>query len=244
MLLKCILSLYTFILFFGLIGLMVIPSLLVYYSIYFFTKYPQDTFQKLASYIYRTFYILVPKIDIDIKILNSLPKSAIYISSHQATFDYPLLGMFIPKYLTITNINVKNIPFINYIGKLIGVRYLNKSSIDEVHNIFEELENMLDEDRNVLLFPEGTRGDGNRLSRFKHGAFRLSFKSNKPVVPILLDGSSKIITKGKFCFNDLNRHTIKVRMLEPIYPDTFKNENEMLKYVQNIMEEKIKENRC
>ncbi|WP_321778433.1 lysophospholipid acyltransferase family protein [Sulfurimonas sp.] len=242
--LKCILSVYVFVLFFGLIGVMVLPSLAIYYIIYPFTKYPQDTFQKLASYIYKTFYFLVPKIQTDIKIQNTLATGAIYISTHQSSLDYPLLGMFIPKYLTITNINVKNIPFINYIGKLIGVRYLNKSSIDEVHSIFEEFEEMLNANRNVLLFPEGTRGDGKKLSRFKHGAFRLSFKTNKPVIPILLDGSSDIITKGDFCFNNLDTHTIKVTILEPIYPNAFKNENEMLKYVQNFMEQKLKESRC
>ena len=242
--LKCILSSYVFILFFGLIGIFVFPSLVIYYSIYFFSKFPQDIFQKLASYIYKIFFILVPRISTDIKISNSLPKSAIYISTHQSSLDYPLLGMFVTRYLTITNINVKNITFINYIGKLIGVRYLNKSSIDEVHSIFEEFEDMLKKDRNILLFPEGTRGDGEKLSRFKHGAFRLSFQTNKPIIPIILDGSSKIVSKGKFCFNNLKKHTIKVRMLEAIYPHNFKNENEMLKYAQKIMEYKHNENIC
>ena len=239
--LKCILSSYTFILFFGLIGLFVIPSLIVYYAIYPFTKFPQDTFQKYASYIYKLFYFITPKIYTDIKISKDLPKSAIYVSTHQASLDYPLLGIFIERYLTITNINVKYVPFINYIGKLIGVRYLNKSNIDEVQSIFKEFEEMLNLDRNILLFPEGTRGDGQKLARFKHGAFRLAFKTNKPIVPIILDGSHKIVSKGSFCFNDTKKHTIKVRMLKPIYPSDFENENKMLKYVQNLMEYKNNE---
>lgn len=242
--LKCILSSYAFILFFGLIGIFLIPSLLVYYIIYPFIKYPQDIFQKLASFIYKIFFILVPKIKTDIKISDELPKSAIYISTHQSSLDYPLLGMFVQKYLTITNINAKKIPLINYIGKLIGIRYLNKSSIDEMHHIFEEFQEMLNMDRNILLFPEGTRGDGKKLSRFKHGAFRLAFNTNKPIVPIILDGSAKIVSKGNFCFNNIDTHTIRVRMLDPIYPSSFKNENEMLKYAQKIMEYKNSEDIC
>ncbi len=96
---------------------------------------------------------------------------------------------------------------------------------------------MLEEDRNVVFFVEGTRGSGKKLERFKKGAFRLAVKMNKPIIPIIIEGSADILSKGNFCFSTTKKKKITVRMLDAIYPDKFSNESDMLKYTYNIMSE-------
>ena len=109
----CIASSFAFILFFGLIGLFVIPSLIIYALFYPFDKYPQDRFQHLSSVIYKIFFAIMPRLKLDINLLKDLPKSAIYVSTHQSNLDYPILGYFIKKYLIMTTMNFKKIPFIS-----------------------------------------------------------------------------------------------------------------------------------
>jgi 1-acyl-sn-glycerol-3-phosphate acyltransferase len=51
----------------------------------------------------------------------------------------------------------------------------------------------------VLLFPEGTRGDAERLSEFKSGVARLAERfPHVPVVPVFLHGLGKALPRGAF----------------------------------------------
>jgi len=233
--LKCLLSVYAFFLFWGTIGLFVFPSLGIYFLVYFFAKYPQDYFQFLSSVIYKIFFKLLPVVELDIE-KKELIDGAIYISTHQSNIDYPILGSFIKHYLTVTNLNFTRIPFASYVGKLIGARALNKDNLGEIAKMYQELEDILNDNRNVIIFPEGTRGDGKRLKPFKKGAFRLAMRTNKPIVPIQIDGSAKILAKGDPCFKTLSKTKVSVRILDPIYPKDFKDEQEMLNYAMKILQ--------
>jgi 1-acyl-sn-glycerol-3-phosphate acyltransferase len=237
-LIKCLLSVYAFLLFWGTILLFLFPSLIVYFIAYFFVKYPQDYFQYLSSVIFKIFFKLLPVVKIKLDLLDVVPQSAIYIATHQSNIDYPLLGSFIKKYLTITNVNFVTIPFISYVANLIGVRLLKRSNLNDVSYMYEELAKNLNENRNVIIFPEGTRGDGSKLKKFRKGAFRLSKETNKPIIPIQIDGSGKVLAKGEPCFKTLKTTEVKVKMFPPLYPDDFKNEEEMLKKAVEILEYK------
>lgn len=234
--LKCLLSFYAFILFWGTIAFFVFPSLLIYFMVYPWMKYPQDVFQYLSSVIYKIFFRLLYIADLEFKIAETLPDGAIYIATHQSSLDYPILGSFIKKYLTVTNLNFTSIPFASYVGKLIGARSLNKHSLGEIALMYRELEDILHDNRNIIIFPEGTRSNGKKLKKFKKGAFRLSMKTKRPIIPIIIDGSAKILAKGDPCFKTTKRQKVYITMLEPIYPEDFESESQMIEEVSKIME--------
>lgn len=75
------------------------------------------------------------------------------------------------------------------------------------------------EQRNLILFPEGTRGNPGELLPFKKGAARFALNLNKPILPAVIYGSHKIWPRGKVFFGLPTR--IKVFILEPIYPASF-----------------------
>jgi 1-acyl-sn-glycerol-3-phosphate acyltransferase len=236
--LKCLLSVYAFFLFWGTIGLFVFPSLSIYFLVYFFAKYPQDYFQFLSSVIYKIFFKLLPVVDLKIENTDNLPDGAIYIATHQSNIDYPILGSFIKRYLTVTNLNFTRIPFASYVGKLIGARALNKDSLGEIATMYQELEDILNDGRNIIIFPEGTRGNGKKLGRFRKGAFRLAMNTQKPIIPIQIDGSAKILAKGDPCFKTVHKTAVSVKVFDPIYPQDFKDEKEMLEEAMKILEYK------
>ena len=55
---------------------------------------------------------------------------------------------------------------------------------------------LLDQGANLMLFPEGTRARGRRLSHFKHGVSILALEKNVPVVPVYLRGLKEIRPPG------------------------------------------------
>ena len=233
--LNCMVSTFAFILFFGLIGLFLIPSLLLYGVSYPLMRYPQDTFQYMSSVIYKIFFRLQPRLNLEIQLLSQLPESGIYVSSHQSNLDYPILGCFIKKYLIMTTMNFQKIPLISQIGHLIGIRYLDKRHLGKINDIYNEFEAMLEANRNVIFFAEGTRSTNHQLGKFHRGAFRLAKKMNKPIIPVVIENSGLILPKGNFCFSNKKNEKIKVKILESIYPDKFKDEQEMLEFTHHVM---------
>ncbi len=235
MYLKCLLSFYAFVLFWGTIGLFVFPSLLVYFIVYPFMSYPQDIFQSLSAVVYRIFFKFLVVADLKFEGIDTLPNGAIYIATHQSSLDYPILGSFIRKYLTVTNLNFTKIPFASFVGRLIGARSLNKNNLGEIAFMYKELEDILNNNRNIIIFPEGTRNNGKKLKKFKKGAFRLAMKSKKPIVPIIIDGSSQLLAKGDPCFKTISKKSVHVKMLKPLYPKDFNSEQELMEKAFNLM---------
>ena len=47
----------------------------------------------------------------------------------------------------------------------------------------------------MLIFPEGTRGNGVELLPFKRGAFHLAVKSGAPIVPVIIASHEKYAGK-------------------------------------------------
>ena len=102
-------------------------------------------------------------------------------------------------------------------------------------NSFMELDK-----RNLIIFPEGSRGKPNVMKNFRKGAARFSLALNKPIVPIYIGGSSKSWPKGKIFMRPCK---ITINILEPIDPnDYISNQNDNVlnaKQLTTVLEEKI-----
>lgn len=55
---------------------------------------------------------------------------------------------------------------------------------------------LLSQGANLMLFPEGTRARGKKMSRFKHGVSILAKEMGVPVLPVYLEGLQKIRPPG------------------------------------------------
>jgi 1-acyl-sn-glycerol-3-phosphate acyltransferase len=48
----------------------------------------------------------------------------------------------------------------------------------------------------MVIFPEGTRSKKDQMGQFKTGSFKLASKSNRPIIPVTINGSYKIMEHG------------------------------------------------
>jgi 1-acyl-sn-glycerol-3-phosphate acyltransferase len=61
------------------------------------------------------------------------------------------------------------------------------------------LERVLEEGRSILIFPEGTRAEGDEIAPFKSGIYRLALSfPDVELVPVYLDNLSRILPKGSW----------------------------------------------
>jgi 1-acyl-sn-glycerol-3-phosphate acyltransferase len=62
----------------------------------------------------------------------------------------------------------------------------------------EQMGEVLERGESIILFPEGTRGDGSELAPFKSGLFYLASRCpTAEMVPVYLENLSRILPKGE-----------------------------------------------
>lgn len=72
--------------------------------------------------------------------------------------------------------------------------------------------------RNLIMFPEGTRGEPGEMRHFRNGTAMFSLQLNVPILPALIVGSHNAWPKDKIFMRPT---PIEVHILEPIYPSEF-----------------------
>lgn len=73
---------------------------------------------------------------------------------------------------------------------------------------------LLTSNKNIGLFPEGTRTHDGKLKEFKRGAALFSFKTGRPIVPCAIIGTCEAYPRGAKFPRFL---PVKVRIGKPIY---------------------------
>jgi len=160
----------------------------------------------------------------------------IFVSNHSSMFDIPILFKGLaPELRIVYKKELEKIPIFGYQlrkSPFIAVeRNDPRKSMQSLNEAAEQIKNNI----NILLFPEGTRSPDGKVAPFKRGAFLLASKSGKPIIPITVIGSSKIMPKGTFHFEPQD---VTVVIHEPVYYHsqlTKSEESELMENVRNII---------
>ena len=162
---------------------------------------------------------------------ENIPDSSfIFCSNHNSHMDVALLAVATKKsFNDFGMLAARDYWFESWIKRVSVNTVMNLIPVDRASNKEKELSIkdsealcnafMEYEQRNLILFPEGTRGNPGKLLPFKKGAARFALNLNKPILPAVIYGSHKIWPRGKVFFGLPTK--IKVFILEPIYPDSF-----------------------
>ena len=161
---------------------------------------------------------------------NVPDSSFILCSNHNSHMDVALLAVATKKnFNDFGMLAARDYWFESWVKRVSVNTVMNLIPVDRASNKDKELSIKDSEDlcsafmnyeqRNLILFPEGTRGNPGELLPFKKGAARFALNLNKPILPAVIYGSHKIWPRGKVFFGLPTK--IKVFILEPIYPDSF-----------------------
>ena len=85
-----------------------------------------------------------------------------------------------------------------------------------VKESLQQLSQLLQQGKNIIIFPEGTRSRDKELKQFKNAFAILSTELNVPVVPVAIEGSERAVFHP-FKFPRFFTR-IRVEFLQPVYP--------------------------
>ena len=140
------------------------------------------------------------KADITVHGTENLPKSGamLFVSNHQSNFDIPLLlsEIDIPKGF-IAKKELEKVPFIGRWMKEINCLFMDRDDMKQSARIIVDGIKLLKGGYSMVVFPEGTRSKGGAMGEFKAGSFKLATKSGVPIVPLTIDGTSRLLEGNK-----------------------------------------------
>lgn len=132
-------------------------------------------------------------------------RPAVFIGNHQTELDVLLLGAIFPPYCSVTaKKSLRNIPFLGWFMALSRTVFIDRANRETALKAFDgAVAEMKIHRQSVFIFPEGTRSysDEPTLLPFKKGAFHLAVKAGVPVVPIVAENYSHILSPRALRFN-------------------------------------------
>lgn len=142
---------------------------------------------------------------------------AIIAANHIAHTDPPLIAITNKRPVTImAKEELFKVPVLGpYIDHL-GMFSVKRGTADRV--ALRMALDRLAQGRVVVIFPEGTRGDGITLQPPERGMGLIAVKSGAPVIPTCIYGTEKMMTKGKA---GIHRAKVGVTYGAPILPQSF-----------------------
>jgi 1-acyl-sn-glycerol-3-phosphate acyltransferase len=194
---------------------------------------------------YKTIYILfrfIFKLFYRHKIygLEQLPVGAALIAAnHSSYLDPPLLGTSCSEEVYyFARASLFEHYFLNYFIRRLNAYPVKGNATDLA--TFKLIASFLENEKKVLIFPEGIRSPDGNLCDFKNGAAMLALRVNCPVIPVYIHGTFEIWSRFNR-FPTLKGTTACV-FGKPLYPDSYKYlakkeaQDEMTKDVKNSIE--------
>lgn len=113
----------------------------------------------------------------------------------------------------LAKVELKKIPVLGYMFQTSSV-FVDRSSPESRKRSVERLQRTLNAGFSLFLFPEGTRNRTQKpLTPFYDGAFRIAILSQRPIVPLVILGATKVIPMKGI---SLTPGTIRCKYLPPI----------------------------
>jgi 1-acyl-sn-glycerol-3-phosphate acyltransferase len=142
-------------------------------------------------------------------------ESCVYVSNHQSMVD--ILAVFAIRlpFLWISKLENFYVPFLGWTMWLNNYVPVKRGNLRSIRRMLRRCERALRGGSSLFVFPEGTRSNDGNLQKFFRGAFWVAARNRVPVVPVIIDGTARILPKRTF---RIRPQPVTVRLLDPIDP--------------------------
>lgn len=148
----------------------------------------------------------------------------VFFPNHQGLFDaYALAAACDQPFHPVVKKELLEIPVGKLLFRVTDAIALDRENLKQSMKVILEVAERVREGENWMIFAEGTRSkNGNRILPFKGGSFRCAVKPKRPVVPVALIDSYKVLDSGYD-----GPVTVQVHILKPIPYEEYRQWNTM-----------------
>ncbi len=159
-----------------------------------------------------------------------LSKSYLYLSNHESLTDILALYATLPqKVVMVAKRSLFILPVFSWGMWMAGFIFIDRKNTKVAYARLRSADKLIRKGRSVLVFPEGTRGDGGELLKLKRGGFALAQAAQIEVVPVGISGTAQVLPRDSF---PVYPGSIAVCIGEPIAPPSA--DEELSAYMDRI----------
>jgi 1-acyl-sn-glycerol-3-phosphate acyltransferase len=133
-------------------------------------------------------------------------RQRIYFANHTSHLDFVIIWAALPKRLRFLTRPVAAKDYWEKgLRRYLALHVFNAVLVERVRsdpstpNPLDILLDGLGDKHSLIIFPEGTRGDGTQLGEFKSGLYRLGkARPDVELVPVYIDNLNRVLPKGEF----------------------------------------------
>jgi 1-acyl-sn-glycerol-3-phosphate acyltransferase len=170
-----------------------------------------------VSRVWMTIFLNLAGCPLKVKGQRHFAKGCNYVvvCNHNSLLDVPATTPFLPNAnKTIAKKSFAKVPLFGWIY-IAGAILVDRKSDKSRRESFEQMKQALAIGLDMVIYPEGTRNrTGNPLKSFYDGAFRLAADTGRPVMPVILFNTAKVLPVKKVFY--MLPHRIEMHILEPI----------------------------
>ena len=126
------------------------------------------------------------------------PTATMQIMNHQSVLDIIIFEYFEQQDSAwVAKKEIADIPWFGHILKAPDMIIVERESKSSLIQLIKDVKNKLAQNRPIFMFPEGTRGSGDKLLKFKPGAKMVAEKYNLKVQPVIIIGTRELLSAQK-----------------------------------------------
>jgi 1-acyl-sn-glycerol-3-phosphate acyltransferase len=218
-----------------LVGLAISPVLLVLWLPA--TRWPPAKIVRHFIWMYGRVWLWIVAPFVRLKVEGTdharLTQPCIYVVNHLSFFDIIFLSA-LPVFDVVNCLRSWPFKLAWYAPFMRFAQYVDVERLPW-EQIVPEIERIVGQGRSILLFPQGHRSRDGRLGRFYSGAFKLAVGRRRPIVPICLQGTDRMLPPGRRWMAPAD---IRLECLGPVDATAFSGDLghiELRKHVKKLM---------
>jgi len=170
----------------------------------------------------------------------NLDKQYIFMSNHESALDIVLGLAAIPfNIVFLAKKELFRVPIFGWAMNSAGMIKIDRQNPEIARrSVSGAVETLKHSSFSTLIYPEGTRSNGEELLPFKKGGFILAIRTQLPVVPITILGAGNVLPKGTLA---IKKSHIKIIIDAPIETRgmELKNKEILVQDCRNIIHQNL-----
>ena len=156
-------------------------------------------------------------VDLRVQGLEHAPAGETFVvmSNHQSVYDIPVMFQALKRRVRmVAKHELFKIPGWGVAMRMAGFVEVDRGDRAQAIRSLEGAQHALARGTSIWIAPEGTRGPGGALLPFKKGGFHLASATGARILPVSIDGTSRVLSAhGRHVEDGV---TVTVRVHEPI----------------------------
>jgi 1-acyl-sn-glycerol-3-phosphate acyltransferase len=162
----------------------------------------------------------------------------LFLSNHNSLTDVLAILATAPQSVRfVAKKSIFKIPLFSHAMRYVGMFEIDRNNSSQaIQTLSKAATRLQDGNDSIVMFPEGTRNEGNGLLPFKKGPFHLALESKASIIPVTIINSNKVLPKGSWKMMD---GKIKIYYGKPIDTKNL-NKNDIDKLMSDVRNEMLK----